>query len=75
METSIAKYLIGAGLVLIIAGVLYYLLSDKLQWLGNLPGDIKVEGEGTRIYFPIVTMIIISVVLSIVVNVIRRFLG
>jgi hypothetical protein len=65
-----ANWLIGAGIVLIILGVLYKF--GLLNWFGNLPGDIRYEGERTRIYFPIVTMLIISVVLTLLLNFFKK---
>lgn len=56
------KFLIVLGLIILCIGLLWPLLS-KLG-LGRLPGDIMVQGENTRFYFPIVTCILISIVLS-----------
>lgn len=67
---SIGNWLIGAGVALILIGILYKL--GMLNWFGNLPGDIKFEGENTKIYFPIVTMIVVSIVLSLVLNYMRK---
>lgn len=67
---SAGNWLIGAGLVLVILGVLYKF--GLLNWFGNLPGDIRYEGEHTRIYFPIVTMVVISVVLTLLLNLIKK---
>lgn len=67
---STGNWLIGAGLVLVILGVLYKF--GLLHWFGNLPGDIRYEGEHTRIYFPIVTMVVISVVLTLLLNLIKK---
>lgn len=67
---SAGNWLIGAGLVLVILGVLYKF--GLLNWFGNLPGDIRYEGEHTRIYFPIVTMVVISVVLTLLLNIIKK---
>lgn len=64
--------LIGLGVAAVVLGVLVY--SGALSWFGRLPGDIRIEGEHSRFYFPITSMILASVVLSIVLNVIRRFL-
>ncbi|MEP7324783.1 MAG: DUF2905 domain-containing protein, partial [Gemmatimonadota bacterium] len=61
-SSSPALLLIGLGLALIIAGVLYW--SGMLGWFGRLPGDIRIENETTRIYIPIVSMLIVSAVLS-----------
>jgi len=64
------NWLIGAGIVLIILGVLYKF--GLLNWFGNLPGDIRYEGERTRIYFPIVTMLVISLVLTLLLNFFKK---
>jgi hypothetical protein len=44
-----------------------------LSWFGRLPGDIKIERENVRIYFPIVTMIVVSALLSLLLYLIGRF--
>ena len=64
--------LIGLGVVAVLIGLLVH--SGALSWFGRLPGDIRVEGEHTRFYFPITSMILTSVVLSVVLNLVRRFL-
>lgn len=69
---GIGLALIGLGLVAVLVGVLAY--SGALSWFGRLPGDIRIEGEQSRFYFPLTSMILVSVVLSVVLNVIRRFL-
>ena len=74
MNSQTGKWLILAGIMIVIAGVLIYFFHDKLNWLGKLPGDIRIERDNFRFYFPITTMIIISVLLTLVVNIIRRFL-
>lgn len=60
---SIGNGFIIAGIVLVLTGVAYKF--GLLNWFGNLPGDIKYEGENTKFYFPIVTMLVISIVLSL----------
>jgi hypothetical protein len=57
------KFLIIAGIVLIAVGIVW-LVGERFG-LGRLPGDIVIEGENTRFYFPIMTSIIISIVLSL----------
>lgn len=64
--------LIGAGLFLI--GILVFFLHDKMQWIGRLPGDIRIERENFRFYFPITTMILASIVLSLVLRMVRKLL-
>jgi hypothetical protein len=59
---------------LVIAGVgLVWILAPSIPWLGRLPGDIRIEGENYRFYFPLVTCLLLSLVLSLVVWVIRLF--
>jgi di/tricarboxylate transporter len=60
---------IGIGVVLV--GVLTRL--GLLNWFGKLPGDVRYEGENTRVYFPIVTMLLVSIVVSVILYLIRRF--
>jgi hypothetical protein len=55
--------LVVLGLVLVAIGLLW-MFSVGLPWLGRLPGDIAIEGKNTRFYFPIVTCLILSVVVS-----------
>jgi hypothetical protein len=74
MDQSTGKYIIFIGIAVIVIGVLIYFLHDKLHWIGRLPGDIRIERENFRFYFPIVTMIVISLVLTIVINLIKKFL-
>ena len=62
-----------AGILIVLAGIIIYFFHDKLNWLGRLPGDIRIEKGNTRFYFPVVTMIIISVLLTLLINIIKRF--
>ncbi|WP_282937756.1 DUF2905 domain-containing protein [Paenibacillus sp. RC67] len=68
----VAKMLIIGGIVMVAAGLLWAVGSKYLQ-IGRLPGDIVVEKENFKFYFPVVTCIVISVVLSLVMYVIRWF--
>lgn len=58
------KILIVVGIVLVVAGVLW-VIGDRLG-LGRLPGDILIERNGTRIYIPITTSLLISALVSLV---------
>jgi hypothetical protein len=76
---TLTKYLLLIGALLILAGLVYWLFGDKLipkafGRLGKLPGDIHVESENGGFYFPIVTCILLSLVLSLIVWLARRFL-
>jgi len=65
------NWLILLGILMVIIGLLLKL--GVLGWLGNLPGDIQVKRDGFRFYFPITSMILVSVVLSLLLSLIRRF--
>ncbi|WP_223274589.1 DUF2905 domain-containing protein [Salibacter halophilus] len=60
------------AVLLLIVGALLFFLGDKLSWLGNLPGDIRIERENVKIYIPITTMILLSVVLSAIIWLLRK---
>ena len=61
---------------LVIAGFgLVWILAPSLPWLGRLPGDIRIERESFRFYFPLVTCLLLSLVLSLVVWLIRLLRG
>jgi hypothetical protein len=68
------KFLIFAGIVIVVLGIIFYFFHDKLRWIGHLPGDIRVEKENFRFYFPITTMILFSLLLTVIINVIKKFL-
>jgi len=70
---QLGKYLLIIGLLLALVGGLMWLLGNKLHWFGNLPGDIRVERENFSFYFPITTMILLSVIISLLLWVFRRF--
>ena len=73
MQQPIAKVLIVTGLVLVIIGITWYFFGNRFTWLGRLPGDIRIEKENMRFYFPITTMILISIVLSLLLYLARKF--
>jgi hypothetical protein len=59
---------------LVIAGVgLVWILAPSIPWLGRLPGDIRTERENFRFYFPLVTCLLLSLLLSLVLWLVRRF--
>jgi hypothetical protein len=63
---SMGRYLIYAGILLVFAG-LVILLAEKIGFpLGRLPGDIRIEGRRGSFYFPIVTCLLVSAVLSLI---------
>lgn len=66
------KIVIIAGIILVITGLIIYFAGDKLNWFGHLPGDIRIVRENFRFYFPITTMVILSVLLSLIIYLIRK---
>ncbi len=66
------KQLIIIGIIISLAGTLIWLLGDKLSWFGNLPGDIKIEKENFKFYFPITSMILVSIALSFLLWLFRK---
>ena len=66
-----ALLLVGAGLLLALVGALAYL--GLLSWFGRLPGDIRIERENFRLYVPLASMLVVSVALSAIIWVVRRF--
>jgi hypothetical protein len=69
---NIARYLVIGGVILILLGGGVYLASKFGIPLGRLPGDIRIEGENGSFYFPVTTSILVSVLLTIVLNIIVR---
>ena len=68
---ELGKFLVIAGAMTILLGaILWSCFAPK--WLGHLPGDIRIEREHSAFYFPIVTCIIISIVLSLLFSIFRR---
>lgn len=68
----------GIGLVVVALGVAAIVIglliaSGALSWFGRLPGDIRIEGENTRVFIPITSMLLVSLVLTLIVNLLRRF--
>ena len=70
---DLAKYLVIAGVILILAGGGVYLAAKFGIPLGRLPGDIRIEGQNGSFYFPVVTSILLSIILTILLNIIVRF--
>ena len=72
MEDNPGKLIIVIGSVILVVGIFVYLFWDKFGWIGNLPGDIKIDKPGLKIYIPITTMIIISLITSGIIWIINQ---
>lgn len=68
MTLSVGRLLVAVGLAIALVGALAWLAPGSLRWMGRLPGDIR----GEHFSFPIVTCLVISVLLTIVLNVLAR---
>jgi hypothetical protein len=68
---ELGKFLVMIGAVVILLGAILW-SGFAPKWLGRLPGDIRIEREHSAFYFPIVTCIIISIVLSLLFSIFRR---
>jgi hypothetical protein len=73
--SSLGKGIVVLGVLLVIVGVALWLLGKTGLPLGRLPGDIRIQGENVSCYVPIVTMILLSLLLTIVLNIIVRLLN
>ena len=71
MDRSIGLLVIVAGVFVIVIGLLIY--SGALSWFGRLPGDIRYQRDGVSVYIPIVSMLLISLALTLIFNLLRRF--
>lgn len=70
MTRPFGLVLVAVGLGVVLIGLLVW--SGSLSWFGRLPGDIRIERDNLRAYFPITSMILISVVLTLLINLVRR---
>jgi hypothetical protein len=68
---DLGRMLIIAGAILLLLGLLLT-LSGKVPWIGHLPGDISIERDGFRFYFPLTTCIVVSVLISVLLWMFRR---
>ncbi len=74
---ALGRLIAGLGIGLFVLGGVLIVFSrvPGLKNLGNLPGDVRIEGDGFSCFFPIVSMIIISILLSLALNIIIRLFG
>ncbi len=70
---SLGPILVIGGLFIVLIGLAVW--SGALSWFGRLPGDIRIEREGVRVYVPIVSMVLLSLLLTLALNLISRFRG
>ena len=66
------RSLILAGLVLVVVGLALHYFPGAVNWFGKLPGDIRIESERGKFFFPITSMVIVSLVLTVLFHLFRR---
>ena len=71
---ELGKWLVIAGLGLALLGGVMWLLG-RIPFFGNLPGDIRVQTQNLSCFFPIASMIVLSILATIVLNVIIRIVN
>ncbi len=70
MRSTLGPLVVALGVAVAVIGVLIW--TGALSWFGRLPGDIRIVSRSTRIYIPLTSMLLVSVVGTVVVNVLRR---
>ncbi|WP_457972863.1 DUF2905 family protein [Arthrobacter sp. D1-17] len=70
MGRDLGPLFVGVGVLVVLVGVLAW--NGWLSWFGHLPGDVRIDRGNLRVYFPWVSMIVVSVVVSIVISLFRR---
>jgi uncharacterized membrane protein YidH (DUF202 family) len=71
MDRGFGVLLVVTGVVLVLLGIL--VTTGAMSWFGRLPGDIRGERGNTRVFIPITSMVLVSLVLTIVVNLVARW--
>lgn len=70
-SSPLGPTLVGIGILLVVVGLIAW--AGGLSWFGRLPGDIRIETAHSRIYIPLVSMLVASVVVSVLLNLLGRF--
>lgn len=72
MNPETGRIILLIGIMIDLAWLVIMFFGNKLSWIGNLPGDIWIERGNTRFYFPITTMILVSIGLTIIICLFQR---
>ena len=71
MDARTGMFVVVAGLLVVTLGLL--IMTGALGWFGRLPGDLRIESGNVRVHVPLVSMLLISLVLSVLFALLRRF--
>ena len=66
------RLIIFLGIILIVVGLILQYAPWLVSWFGRLPGDIRIDNEKTKVFIPITSMIIVSLILTIVINIFKK---
>lgn len=66
------KYIIIIGIAIVGIGFVIHFFDDKMDWMGQLPGDIRIENDDFKFYFPFATLIIMSILLNLIIILVRK---
>ncbi|MEY3879665.1 MAG: hypothetical protein RIQ94_460 [Pseudomonadota bacterium] len=69
---SFGNLLIKIGLIFVVFGIVLNYAPTLISWFGKLPGDIRIEDENKWVFLPITSMVIVSIILTIIVNLFFR---
>ena len=72
MDQQTGKYTLIAGIFIVLVGIVIYFFHDYLKWIGKLPGDIRIERGNFRFYFPLATMIVVSLLITLLINIFKK---
>jgi hypothetical protein len=69
---DMGKLLITVGMITVLAGVIITYMPNLFSWFGRLPFDIRIENENSSVFIPITSMLVISLILTILMNLFSR---
>ncbi|MBK8442776.1 MAG: DUF2905 domain-containing protein [Sphingobacteriales bacterium] len=68
-----AKLMILTGSLVLLLGIVFYFFGEKLSWIGRLPGDFRYERDNFSFYFPLTTLLLLSLLINILLRLFRKF--
>ncbi|WP_164504329.1 DUF2905 domain-containing protein [Nitrosomonas sp. HPC101] len=68
----IVRWLMLAGIILLVIGAVLHLAPGLFSWFGKLPGDIHIETRHSKVFIPITSMLIVSIILSVIINLFKK---
>ncbi|MEA1886185.1 MAG: DUF2905 domain-containing protein [Bacteroidota bacterium] len=73
IRNNMGRLFIFIGIGLVVIGIIIKYAPGLLNWFGKLPGDIRIVNENRKIFIPITSMVVISLIITVIVNLIRFF--